>query len=88
MSERPVEPFAVAQLVEQYASDQHRTAVQYSNREVLDESGVFDLHTLAARVYALGFNEGAAVEGWRKHEQRQRIMDSALGVDAERGGES
>jgi hypothetical protein len=75
MAERPVEPFAVAQLVETYATDQHREVAKYTNRELLDESGIYDLHTLAARIYALGFNEGAAVEGWRKVEQRNRIKD-------------
>lgn len=72
MAERLVEPFPVAQLVEEYASDQYRDAAKYSNREVLDESGIHDLHTLAAKIYALGFNEGQAVEGWRKSEQRNR----------------
>ena len=77
MADRPVEPLVIAQMVEQYATDQHSEADKYSNRELLDESGIFDLHTLAARIYALGFNEGAAVESWRKHEQRQRIKDSS-----------
>ena len=77
MADRLVETFAVAQLVEQYASDQHRAAAKHTNRELLDESGVYDLHALAAKVYALGFNEGTSVEGWRKHEERDRIRDAA-----------
>jgi len=76
MSDRPIETFAVAELVEQYVSDQNRDAVKYSNRELLDESGIYDLHTLAAHIYTLGFNEGARVEGLRKNEQRQRIRES------------
>lgn len=87
MSERPVETFAVAQMVEQYASDQHRTVAQYSNRTLLDESGIYDLHTLAALVYALGFNEGTAVEGWRKNEARQRIRDASTKTAGEADGE-
>lgn len=39
--------------------------------------GVYNLHTLAARIYALGFTEGIQVEGYRKNEQRQRIRDEA-----------
>jgi hypothetical protein len=77
VADRQVEPFAVAQMVEQYASDQHRDATKYTNRELLDESGIYDLHTLAAKIYALGYNDGMAVEGWRKNEQRQRIRDAA-----------
>jgi hypothetical protein len=78
MADRPVEPFAVAQMVEAYATDQYRDAEKYSNRELLDESGIYDLHALAGRIYALGFNEGCSVEGWRKHEQRQRIKTRAV----------
>jgi len=79
MSERLVEPFAVAQLVEQYASDEIRDAAKYSNRAPLDESGVYSLHTLAARIYQLGFNEGASVERWRNAEQRHRDRERAEG---------
>lgn len=76
-ADRPVEPLTVAQMVEGYASAEHRDAAKYSNRELLDESGIYDLHSLAARVYQLGFNEGRAVEGYRKVEQRLRDRESA-----------
>lgn len=76
MSDRPIEPFAVAQKVEQYASEQYRFAVKASNRELLDDSGIYDLHTLAATIYELGFNEGEAAEGQRNNGQRQRLRDA------------
>lgn len=82
MADRLVEPFAVAQIVETFVDGEHRAAVQYSNRSPLDDSGVFDLHTLAARIYALGFNEGATVEGWRKHEAHNRARDIAASVSS------
>lgn len=77
MSDRLVEPFAVAQLVETYVDAELRDVAKYTNRELFDESGTYDLHTLAARIYAMGFNEGLAVEGWRKCEQRRRAKDAA-----------
>lgn len=76
MSDRPVEPLSVAQIVEQYVTDQYSDAAKYSNRKLLDESGVYDLHTLSAKIYALGFNEGRAVEDRRQSEQRFRDRDS------------
>jgi len=70
---RPVEPIVVAQIVESYVGDQIRTAAKYSNRELFDESCVYDLHSIAAKVYALGFEEGRSVEGWRLNEDRLRV---------------
>ena len=66
MTERKVEPFAVAQMVERYVESEIRDAEKFSNRDVLDDSGVYGLHQLAADVYALGFNEGVTTEGWRQ----------------------
>ena len=76
-TERPVEPLSIAQEVERYVNDEFRDAAKYSNRELLDESGVFSLHELAARIYQTGFNDGRAVEGWRRNEQRQRSKEAA-----------
>jgi hypothetical protein len=77
VADRPVEPFAVAQMVEQYVSSEHRDVGKYANRELLDDSGVYDLHTLASAVYALGFNEGVTTEGWRQNEMRRREREAA-----------
>lgn len=55
MADRAVEPFAVAQMVETYVDSELRDAAKYTNREPLDDSGVYGLHDLAARIYALGF---------------------------------
>lgn len=58
MSYRRVEPAAAALMVEELVDVQHRDVAKYENRDHLDESAVFDLHTLAAHLYAPGFNEG------------------------------
>jgi len=83
-SNTPVEPLAVAQEVERYVDGEFRDAEKYSNRELLDESGVYELHSLAARIYQAGFNDGRAVEGWRRNEQRQRtrVAERQAGDDA------
>lgn len=78
--ERPVEPLAVAQDVESYVDGEHRDAAKYSNRELLDDSGVYSLHELAARIYQRGFNDGRAVEGWKRNEQRNRIRAAQEGT--------
>lgn len=71
-NDNPVEPLAIAQEVERYVDGEFRDAENYSNRDLLDESGVYSLHSLAARIYQRGFNDGRAVEGWKRNEQRQR----------------
>jgi hypothetical protein len=75
-NDRPVEPLDVAQEVERFVYDEFRDAAKYSNREPLDESGVYSLHELAARIYQRGFNDGRQVEGWKRNEQRQRVKDA------------
>jgi|GEM_PF-2229239 len=90
MTERKVEPFAVAQMVERYVESEIRDAEKFSNRDVLDDSGVYGLHQLAADVYALGFNEGVTTEGWRQLEARRRareITRTPPGQDQEDGGQ-
>ena len=77
MGERPVEPFAITQLVDMFVDEELRDAAKYSNRSPLDDSGVYALHDLAARIYAIGFNEGCASEGWRQNSRRQRARDAA-----------
>jgi hypothetical protein len=72
----PVEPLEVAQEVERYVDGEFRDAEKYSIRDLLDESGVYSLHSLAARIYQRGFNDGRAVEGWKRNEQRQRTRDA------------
>lgn len=47
MNDRPVEPFEVARMVEDYVTSAHHSATKYSNREPLDESDIYDLHALA-----------------------------------------
>lgn len=78
-TELPVEPLAVAQEVERYVDGEHRDAGKYSNRDLLDDSGVYSLHELAARIYQRGFNDGRAVEGWKRNEQRNRTRAAQEG---------
>lgn len=79
-TERPIEPLAVAQDVESYVDGEHRDAAKYSNRDLLDDSGVYSLHELAARIYQRGFNDGRAVEGWKRNEQRNRTRATQEGT--------
>lgn len=67
---------AVAQLVEEYVSSELSDKAKYDNRTPLDESGIWSLHTLAATIYALAFNDGARVEATRNHAERMRAQEA------------
>jgi hypothetical protein len=72
-----IEPVAVAQMVDAFITGEIEEAHRYDNREVLDESGAYGLHALAASVYAKGFEEGAAAQSWKDNAQRRRERDAA-----------
>ncbi len=73
MADRTPEPYPVAQMVEDYVRSELADAAQYSNRATLDESGIWSLHAVAARIYALGWRDGAHVgeEAARRAAERQ-----------------
>lgn len=77
MVELVIETGDVARQVETFVSEEFRQARQYDNREVLDSSGVWKLHDLAAKLYAQGFLAGRAVEGVRVSGERERERDAA-----------
>lgn len=65
------EPSEVAQEVDQYLYGEFSDAEKYSNRDLLDESGIWSLHRLAARIYAMGFREGHGVGSENDRKARQ-----------------
>jgi hypothetical protein len=79
MSESIVEPREVAEAVERYADRELADARKYDNRQPLDDSGVWDLHRLAAKVFALGFEAGEHVAEVRARGQRERDRDATSG---------
>lgn len=74
MADSRIEPQAVVAAVEDYVTTELNDAARYENRQPLDESGVYSLHVLAARVYALGWDdaERAVVERERRRRNRDR----------------
>jgi hypothetical protein len=52
-------------------------AEKYTNREPFDESGVWSLHELAARIYQRGWQDGVAIGEMRESRRRQRDKDRA-----------
>lgn len=72
-----IEPVAIAQMVDAFITTQIEEAHRYDNREVLDESGAYGLHALAASIYGKGFEEGAAAQYWKDNAQRRRAQDAA-----------
>lgn len=74
---QPIEPIAIAQQVDAYVAGAVEDAHRYENSELLDESGVYGLHVLAARIYAQGFADGEATQTWKHTAQRSRERDAA-----------
>jgi len=71
-----VEPAEVALLVERYVDDALEKAAKYENSAPLDNSGVWDLHRLAAEIYAGGFGAGSQVQEIYERGQRHRKADA------------
>ena len=76
MNDTPV-PIAVVEAVDRYIGDEFRDAAKFSNREVLDDSGAYSLHGVAAEVYARGYQDGRMAERQRANGERQRERDRA-----------
>lgn len=70
-----IEPSEVVRAVEAYVGKELSDARQYSNREPLDESGIWSLHRLAAEVYAMGYAAGEMAESERGRYQHVRSKD-------------
>lgn len=80
MSEPFVEPVSVVQIVEHFVDREHDHAAKYENKSPLDESGVYDLHSLAARIYAEGYREGRMSE--LERNRYRHIRRSATAAQA------
>lgn len=65
-------PSNIPQMVDQYVLDELEQEQKYSNRSPLDESGIFSLHQLAARIYQCGYEDGARSEATKFCAERKR----------------
>ncbi len=75
MAEARILPAQQVTEVEMYADEQVARAAKYDNVELLDKDSVFDLHRLAARIYAAGFEDGERAERVRNSGARRREQD-------------
>lgn len=85
----PIEPNDVVHLIEEYIDDERRAAERRAAekseiRTPLGEDGIYRLHSVAARVYALGFYDGTCVANERQNRRRGRDHENARAA----GGES
>lgn len=69
-------PATVVQQVEEYVYKELSDAEKYDNSSPLDESGIWSLHRLAARIYAAGFDAGERVEAERSRAAANRRRDA------------
>lgn len=58
MAELSPVPTYVIQEVNEYLRSERAAVEQYDNRELLDDSGMWNLHALARMIYAHGWTEG------------------------------
>lgn len=65
-------PASLIQIVERYVESEQRDFKRYENREPFDASGIYDLHSLAATIYAIGYEDGAQYERQRSTYDRVR----------------
>lgn len=65
-------PLEVVHAVDEYVDSEQSDCDRFDNRALLDESGIWSLHRLAARMYAMGFDAGSRVgeerirQAWRR----------------------
>ncbi|WP_052956748.1 hypothetical protein [Mycolicibacter heraklionensis] len=76
MSENRIVTPQVAELVDRYAERELDDARKFDNSTPLDESGIYSLHMLAARIYAYGFSDGERVAMTRHQGERQRARNA------------
>lgn len=80
MAEYIVVPREVVEAVEWYVGKALASAREYENSSPLDESGVWDLHRLAAKIYAAGFDDGDRVAEVRARGREAREASRASGA--------
>lgn len=77
MSEAIPVPGHVVSAVEEYVDSELSDAEKYTNSTPLDESGIWSLHRLAARIYAMGFDAGERIEAERGRAQHRRMRSGS-----------
>lgn len=70
-----IEPQHVASAVDAYADSELRDADKYTNRQPLDETGIWSLHNLAAGIYAMGWEDATRAADERARAERDRETD-------------
>ncbi|OWL95541.1 hypothetical protein B7435_30100 [Mycolicibacterium peregrinum] len=78
MSEIIPVPTEVTQAVEEYVFSEHFARDNKEDRSPLDESGIWELHRVAARIYAMGFEGGTRVQAQRSRADLQRARAAGL----------
>ena len=70
-------PRSLIEAVDRYVERELDDAAKYDNKHPLDEDGIWSLHTLAAKIYAVGWGDGEAAERERMRAERARQRERA-----------
>lgn len=71
----PIRPYEVVSAVDRYVDKAIKDAVKYENSALLDESGVYSLHLLAAEIFAMGYDQGYRTASAQQRGEVQRRRD-------------
>jgi hypothetical protein len=86
VSDKPIEPYALSQQVERFVEKQFASAERYENSEVLDDSGVYELHELVAEAYAMGWRDGHMVGDANRRAAINRAKELRAAAESPREG--
>lgn len=73
----------VVNAVDEYIGTETRQVERSSNREMLDESGIFSLHLLAAKIFAKGYELGQLSAEARHHGEHMRRFERERAAKAD-----
>lgn len=89
MSDMPrILPRPLIEAVELYVERELDDMAKYVNCHPLDESGIWALHALAAKIYAVGWGDGEAAEAERARAARRRSREEPREATDNVGGAS
>lgn len=77
-------PASLVEIVERYVESEQRDFKRYEHRGPFDATGVSDLHSLAATIYAIGYEDGGQYERRRSTYDRMRQEAAAKLANGDR----
>lgn len=71
----PIRTCATIQAVDDFVDKCLKDAAKFTNIDLLDDSQVYELHDMVARIFAWGFDEGFRAASQQQHGEHRRRRD-------------